>query len=184
MSLRHGLLGLLATAPASGYDLLKRFNGSLAFVWPATQSQLYTELGKLDRAGLVEVTSRGPRGRKDYALTDAGRQELHRWLTETEPDRNQRHENILRVFFLWTVDPAQATAYFEREAELQGELLDELQHVADTADWNETPWMVFGRIALEQGLRVTRANLEWAQWAATAVPAAPAPSTKARRRAP
>ena len=45
MSLRHALLGLLAEHPASGYDLLKQFEGSLAFVWPATQSQLYTELG-------------------------------------------------------------------------------------------------------------------------------------------
>lgn len=62
MSLHHALLGLLATKPASGYDLQKRFDGTLAFVWPATQSQLYTELGKLDRSGLVEVAAEGPRG--------------------------------------------------------------------------------------------------------------------------
>ncbi len=41
MSLRHALLGLLSEGPASGYDLLKLFDNSLANVWPATQSQLY-----------------------------------------------------------------------------------------------------------------------------------------------
>src|SRR5262245_25440386 len=47
MSLPHALLGLLARHPASGYDLRKLFDTSLAFVWPATQSQLYAELTRL-----------------------------------------------------------------------------------------------------------------------------------------
>lgn len=33
MSLRHAVLGLLAESPASGYDLMKMFNASLANVW-------------------------------------------------------------------------------------------------------------------------------------------------------
>ncbi|MGB0972936.1 MAG: PadR family transcriptional regulator, partial [Mycobacterium sp.] len=41
MSLRFATLGLLAQRPGSGYDLLKRFEKSMANVWPATQSQLY-----------------------------------------------------------------------------------------------------------------------------------------------
>ncbi|PRC47663.1 PadR family transcriptional regulator, partial [Mycobacterium sp. ITM-2017-0098] len=43
MSLRIAALGLLAEGPASGYDLLKLFEKSMANVWPATQSQLYSE---------------------------------------------------------------------------------------------------------------------------------------------
>lgn len=167
MSLPHALLGLLADGPASGYDLLKRFDSTLAFVWPATQSQLYTDLGKLDRNGLVHVAARGPRGRKEYAITEDGRAELRRWLTETEPERSRRNESTLRVFFLGSIDPPQARAYLEREAELSAERLATLQQVADSTDWDRVPaWARFSRIALEQGLRVTRANLEWAQWAA------------------
>ena len=63
MSLRHALLGLLSVEPASGWDLLKRFEQSLAFVWPATQSQLYTELNRMTDAGLVEVGATGARNR-------------------------------------------------------------------------------------------------------------------------
>lgn len=33
MSLRHALLGLLSERPASGYDLLKLFETSLATAW-------------------------------------------------------------------------------------------------------------------------------------------------------
>jgi len=167
MSLPHALLGLLADGPASGYDLLKRFDSTLAFVWPATQSQLYTDLGKLDRDGLVVVAARGPRGRKEYAITDDGRAELRRWLTETEPERARRNESTLRVFFLGSVDPGQARTYLEREAELAAEQLATLQQVADSTDWERVPrWARFSRIALEQGLRVSRANVEWAEWAA------------------
>ena len=75
MSLRHAVLGLLADGPASGYDLLKMFDRSLAFVWPASQSQLYGELNRLADDGLIEVSNEGPRGRKDYAITDQGRAE-------------------------------------------------------------------------------------------------------------
>src|SRR5438552_15700987 len=100
MSLRHGLLGLLANGPASGYDLLKIFDHSLAFVWPATQSQLYGELNRLADDGLIEVSSEGPRGRKDYSITDAGRAELRHWINDVEPDRIRRNEAMLRVFFL------------------------------------------------------------------------------------
>lgn len=175
MSLPHALLGLLADGPASGYHLLKRFEGSLAFVWPATQSQLYTELGKLDARGLVEVVALGPRGRKDYAITDDGRAELHRWLTETEPERARRNESTLRVFFLASIEPAAARAYLEREAAIHAEQHAVLEAVASSTDWEHLPeWGLYARIALEQGLRVCRANQEWAEWAADQVDAAPA----------
>jgi PadR family transcriptional regulator AphA len=107
MSLRHALLGLLREGPASGYDLLQEFKLSLHNVWPATQSQLYTELGKLADEGLLTVTPNGARGRKEYALTDAG---LH-----------PRSEGLLRVFLLGALTRDQARAYLgwlaERSAE-------------------------------------------------------------------
>ena len=86
MSLRHAVLGLLAHGPASGYDLLGTFQGSLANVWPATQSQLYGELNRLADAGLITVAAEGPRGRKEYALTEAGMAELKR-MTGARPGR-------------------------------------------------------------------------------------------------
>src|ERR1700756_5478747 len=100
VSLRIAALGLLAQEPGSGYDLLKVFEASMANVWPATQSQLYGELNKLADAGLIEVAEIGPRGSKEYAITETGRAELHRWMTSPRDDPAFRSAQLLRVFLL------------------------------------------------------------------------------------
>lgn len=101
-------LGLLAQHPGSGYDLLKRFEKSMANVWPATQSQLYGELNKLAGAGLIEVSAIGPRGRKEYRITPAGRTELERWITDPADDPPERSAGLLRVFLLGELPRDQA----------------------------------------------------------------------------
>src|SRR5215470_14166015 len=100
MSLRMAALGLLTQHPGSGYDLLRRFEKSMANVWPATQSQLYGELNKMAAAGLIEVSDVGPRGRKEYRVTDAGRTELLDWVTHPQDDPPFRSAELLRVFLL------------------------------------------------------------------------------------
>ena len=166
MSLRHALLGLLVDRAASGYDLLKLFDTSLANVWPATQSQIYAELNKLADAGLITVAAEGPRGRKQYALTDEGLAELRHWLTETEPQRNPRSEILLRVFFLGVVERDQARAYLSGLVDLFGEQAGALRDLERSIDWEEGDLAVYGRIVMEYGLRFNAMRLEWAEWAA------------------
>ncbi|MGW0879925.1 PadR family transcriptional regulator [Streptomyces sp. NPDC002671] len=166
MSLRHALLGLLSERPASGYDLLKTFETSLANVWPATQSQIYTELTRLAGSGLIAVTAEGPRGRKEYALTDEGMSELRHWLTETKPQRNARSDILLRVFFLGVLRPEQARDYLTELTEMSREGYEQLRQLADSIDWDDDNLSVYGRIALEYGLRFNAMRQEWAEWAA------------------
>ena len=165
MSLRHGLLGLLAERPGSGWDLLKRFESSLAFVWPATQSQLYTELNRMAGDGLVAVIATGARNRKEYAITGEGRDELRHWITDVTPERNRRNDAVLRVFFLWAVDPDEARAYLEREAAAYKSFHDLLEEVRASTSWDQTDFDRYGRIALENGLRALAAYEDWARWA-------------------
>ncbi|WP_405997514.1 PadR family transcriptional regulator [Streptomyces sp. NBC_00829] len=165
MSLRHALLGLLADRDASGYDLLKLFETSLSSAWPATQSQIYTELTKLADAGLITVTAQGPRGRKEYALTDAGLAELRHWLTETTPAQHARSDLLLRVFFLGVLTPEQGRTYLQWLADVSAQGYERLQAIEETADWDEGALSVHGRIALEYGLRFNTMRREWAEWA-------------------
>ncbi|GAB7032195.1 helix-turn-helix transcriptional regulator [Streptomyces platensis subsp. malvinus] len=176
MSLRHAVLGLLSEAPASGYDLMKLFNATLSMVWPATQSQVYGELGKLTTAGMVEVTAHGPRGRKEYAITDDGLTELRHWLTEVEPSGPQRDDGLLRVFFLGIVTPLEAQTFLLHQAELAARTRAMCEQVEENAQWDDEMISVYGRIALEYGLRMSAAQEEWARWAAEQVTTA-----KARR---
>ncbi|GAA1118378.1 helix-turn-helix transcriptional regulator [Kribbella jejuensis] len=164
MSLRHAVLGLLVEHPASGYDLLRQFEQSLANVWPATQSQLYGELAKLAADEQVTVSAEGPRGRKEYAITDAGRAELRRWLLEERP-RRRRDDLLLRVFFLGTVTPEEARGFMERGVRQMDQLEEELRAVEQHTDWGDNDLSVYGRIALEWGLRYAAMHREWARWA-------------------
>lgn len=165
MSLRHALLGLLVDQPASGYDLLKRFDGSLSAVWPATQSQVYTELTKLAGDELIRVWKAGPRGRKEYALTDAGLVELRRWLTETKPTRQRRNDVLLRVFFLGVLSREQGIDYLDGLAATASRELDGLHKLEEETDWDDSDLSVYGRISLEYGLRYTAMRRDWAAWA-------------------
>ncbi|GAU66799.1 PadR family transcriptional regulator [Streptomyces sp. NBRC 110611] len=174
MSLRHAVLGLLSESPASGYDLMKLFNATLANVWPATQSQVYGELNKLTTAGLVEIAAHGPRGRKEYAITDDGLAELRHWLTDITPGGSTRNDSLLRVFFLGIVTPLEAQAYLLQQAELAARTHAECERIDETADWDEEMISVYGRIALEYGLRMTATLEEWARWAADEVTSAKA----------
>ena len=165
MSLRHALLGLLADRPASGYELTKRFELSLANVWSASHSQIYPELQRMAERGWVVAGDEGARGRRDYEITADGRTELHRWLTGDRPDRSNRNEAMLRVFFLWTLDPDEAVTFLERESDAYRDGRAALERLDAAIPWNDSGSDQMGRIALEQGLRWSTMMTDWATWA-------------------
>lgn len=169
MSLRYAALGLLAQRPGSGYDLLKRFELSMANVWPATQSQLYGELNKLADAGLIEVTAVGPRGRKEYAATDAGRAELLRWILHSDDDPPFRSAELLRVFLLSEIPGEQARKHMLAVAEQADADLKRLEQLRDSVGWTDGDCDFYGRAALEYGLRAAAMEADWARWLVRAI---------------
>ena len=75
MSLRHILLGL-AERECSGYDVKKEFDTSLRNFWRAELSQIYPQLQKLEKDGLLNLSDQGieitPSGRlllRNIAMT-------------------------------------------------------------------------------------------------------------------
>lgn len=159
------MLGLLAERSASGYDLMKLFDVSLANVWPATQSQLYSELGKLADAGLVDVSAEGPRGRKEYTITEAGLAELRHWLTDVQPTRVVRSDMLLRVFFLGRLSPEQARAYLHGQAQLARKQLEHIESIRAFVESGGDDLSVYGRLVLDYGRRLAESQREWAEWA-------------------
>src|SRR5690348_17145720 len=157
MSLRHGLLGLLAEGPASGYDLAQRFQESLGSVWPAQHPRVYAELARLADAGLIELDSHGPRRRKAYRLTDAGPAEVRRWLAEEEVDHTFRLQTLLRSYFFWLMDPDSLNAHLQREHRFYAETAATLRAYAaakDRGEWGNSPQTRAMRIAIEAGARL------------------------------
>ena len=167
MSLRHALLGLLADGPASGYDLARAFEGDLGrYAWQAGHTRIYPELVAMAKAGLVEAGEAGARGRKSYALTDAGRAELREWML-TWPERaTVRDESVLRMFLIQTLEPDDARRLLEGMAGHCEAELARLRPIMEELDAEHDPDgpAPFGRIAGEYGVRQYEAVLGWAQW--------------------
>ena len=157
-------LGLLARQPGSGYDLLKTFEKSMANVWPATQSQLYGELNRLADAGLIEVTDIGPRGRKEYRITPAGRAELRRWVMSPENDPPLRDASLLRVFLLGEIPPERSRQHMVAAAQHSESEIMRLEDLRNSIEWNDGDSLFFGRAALEYGLRRYAMEADWARW--------------------
>ncbi len=166
MALRYALLGALADFPRTGYELLKHFEQSLAYAWPASHSQIYPELARLRDEGLIEQTGTGARNSKTYAVTQAGLDEVRRWLRETEPDRRVRSDAALRTFFLWLLEPDEALEQLASERVYWRDRLDELERIKAGPRGPGRKEQAFG-IALEGGIRAIGARLDWLDWAST-----------------
>jgi PadR family transcriptional regulator AphA len=167
MSLRHALLGMLAEHPDTGYALRKRFERSLANVWSAETSQIYPELARLERDGLITQSASGPRRSKIYSATPAGVSEVKRWLMDVEPNRSSRNELLLRVFFFFLLDAAEIRRLLRDEIEYHRELLARYEEIDKALKGSPRPGSRFGRIVLQWGLRYEPAFIEWLEWAAT-----------------
>jgi PadR family transcriptional regulator, regulatory protein AphA len=95
------VLGMLALGVRTGYDIKATVDRSTRFFWAASYSQIYPELRRLEREGLIvgEESPTGGRARRVYSLTLAGRDDLEAWLAGTETTVELRDESLLRLFF-------------------------------------------------------------------------------------
>lgn len=93
------LLGFLHDGPSSGWDLLARARIAIGPFWNVTSSQVYRELAALERAGLVRGGESGPRERRAYTLTPAGRAAFKAWIRRPPSDESIRHPLLLTLSF-------------------------------------------------------------------------------------
>src|SRR6187200_665725 len=85
MALRHAVLATLLAGEASGYQLAKSFDVSVANFWSATPQQLYRELERLEEDGLLQgrlVEQQRRPNKRVFTLTAAGREELHSFIAQ------------------------------------------------------------------------------------------------------
>ncbi len=81
MSVRNGLIALLAERPMGVYELRKEFDARTGGTWPLNIGQVYTTIQRLVRDGLVEPVPEeyGPADVDPYRLTETGYAEAEQW---------------------------------------------------------------------------------------------------------
>src|ERR1044072_380525 len=82
MALRHAVLAALLDEELSGYQLVKAFDLGVANFWHAQPQQVYAELTRLEKDGLItgrEVVQDPRPNKRLFQVTDAGLAELDRF---------------------------------------------------------------------------------------------------------
>lgn len=148
------VLGLLSEGERSGYDLLKRAEGSVGYVWSPAKSHLYAVLPRLVEAGLArrrEVRQRGRPDKQLYRLTPAGRAAVRNWVEQVRP--KTWDELMLKVFFAGLASPSAVVDHLRAFREEQAQLLAEYEAIR--------PKTRFGALTLRYGMRLMPARLAW-----------------------
>lgn len=104
MSIRQGLLALLAEEPMYGARLRSEFETRTGSTWPLNVGQVYTTLSRLERDGLVTSDGEDDEARTLYALTAAGREEVTRWWSSpVDRSSTPRDELVIKLALAVTV---------------------------------------------------------------------------------
>lgn len=137
-STAHAALVLLAFGAATGYELKQRAHRTLRFFFNApAMSQIYLELERLAGAGLVDTTDvvRGSRDARRYALTEAGRDEIRRWLRDDPlPPTVFKSHLALRTIVGHLGDGTTTIADIDTERARVRAALDDLDEVLDALE--------------------------------------------------
>lgn len=176
MPAEHAILGLLSLDDGTGhgYDLARHFADGqpLGNVLHLEPGMLYHHLKKLAKAGWLSSTVE-PQGarppRQVYQITDAGRQELERWLREpVARTREIRLEFLVKLYFARRIDGDLARRLIseqqDRFVRLEDSLTSQLAALEDEKQANDRE---FSRLVLELRVVQTRAAIEWLRRAAT-----------------
>lgn len=176
MALRHAVMAALLEGEASGYDLAKAFDATVANFWMSTPQQLYRELERMEAEGLVTARvvqqERRPNKRL-FSLTEAGRAAVHAYTAEP-PGKPAviRDELMVKVQCLDAGDMAAvrtaitermewATAKLARYERLRQRLLDGRSEEAYFAEAER----IGPYLTLLRGMSLERENLQWGDMA-------------------
>lgn len=159
MSVRLGLLALLAEGSRYGAELKAGFEGRTGGTWPVNVGQVYTTLDRLERDGLVTAGGADDEGRIRYALTDAGRATVADWWrTPVEREAAPRDELVIKLALAITspgVDSA-AVAQAQRAATMHRlQQLTRLKQSVDPSD--DLAWLM----VVEHQLFAAEAEIRW-----------------------
>ncbi|RAV07584.1 PadR family transcriptional regulator [Mycolicibacterium sp. GF69] len=148
----YALLGMLSYEyELSGYDIRKWIDWSMRFYYGSpAYSQIYTELKKLEKLGLV--TSRaddsGPRNRRLYKITEAGLEAVTSWANDAPADPpNLKHGPLLRMTFGHLTTPERLKEVLQEHVAYADEMHRE---AAKDARWaGADPSWAYARVALQ-----------------------------------
>jgi len=160
MSIRHGILALLAERPMYGYQLRLEFEGRTGGTWPLNIGQVYTTISRLERDGLVRQDSRREDGSVLYRLTEAGHAEAAQWwTTPVERGAPARDELAIKLALAVTAPGVDVTAVVQRQRAESLCALQEYTRLKSRAD--DDPDDLSWQLVLDSLVFAVEAEVRW-----------------------
>jgi DNA-binding PadR family transcriptional regulator len=147
------LLGLLHDRPKTGWELVQEAKAGLARFWNVTQSHVYRELGALETRTLIKAGPAGPRDRRPFAITAAGKRAFRTWINEDPGPEQLRFPLLVTCWFGRHLDDATLATFVEKARAEHAERLAQYRRM-HTDDPHVAAVVSFG-------VHYERAVLEW-----------------------
>ena len=183
MSVRQGLLALLAEQPMYGYQLRAEFERRTGGTWPLNIGQVYTTLSRLQRDGLVSEVDRHPDGSVVYALTDDGNVQAQQWWT-TAVDRAApgRDELVIKLALAVSTPGVDVEAVIGRQRTESLRALQGYTRLKRTGppETGDTAWL----LVLEHLIVVAEAEIRWLDHIESGLNSRPEPGSGRPERDP
>ena len=156
------ILGMLRLGVRTGYDIKQTIEFTTRFFWNASYGQIYPELRRLERAGLVESELDPASGRKRtlYRLTPAGERALLDWLSGPGDLFDMRDEALLKFFFGDLLEPEQVLANLRRRRESFEQVLQLFREI-QARPLEEGQDAVYPKKALHYGVDLVQWMVDW-----------------------
>ena len=165
----YAILGLLNVRTWTTYELAKQAQRSLRWFWPRAERKLYDEPKRLVADGLATATKEatGKRPRTVYGITDAGREELRRWLDDPPAPPSLEFEGLVKVFFAEAGSLDQLRANLDAIAAEAADRLEGFAEVAEaSAEASDFPERLhLGALSFRLSFDQEMATLRWVEWA-------------------
>jgi DNA-binding PadR family transcriptional regulator len=164
-TLEYALLGLLALASMSGYDVHRLFASTPLAHFSSSPGSIYPALKRLAQRGLVTAaldTSTEARPRRVYSPTEAGLAALKAWLhqsvTREEVMRNQGAIMLRFSLAEGHLSPQEVIAYL---AGYRQEVMRYMEELAHYRDGMGDVSRLYEWLALEHGRRAYEEQVRW-----------------------
>ncbi|MBZ6477657.1 PadR family transcriptional regulator [Streptomyces griseocarneus] len=171
MALRHAVLAALLDGEYSGYQLAKAFDVGVANFWHALPQQLYAELTRLEKEGLVtgrEVVQETRPNKRLFRVTDAGLAELERFAAAASKPSFIRDDLLVKVQAADRIGTGPVIEQLEERAaaagakvELFGELLRRMRGDADEEEFLRSSDRIGPYLTCLRGLDFERGHRDW-----------------------
>ncbi|MFB4319205.1 PadR family transcriptional regulator [Actinomadura sp. 21ATH] len=149
MALRHAVLAALLDGEYSGYQLAKIFDIAVSNFWHAVPQQLYTELTRLEKEGLIagrQVIQHDRPNKRVFTVTPAGIEELERFATLPAKPGIIREDLLVMLQVVEHVPAEDVIAQLEERAQAAKAKVEHFEHTLKRlrGDLDEETFLLYG----------------------------------------